>query len=683
MNEIVESTLSALPGLILQDSPSGPSSRHVSLIRSITALTSRQVEIVRRKAILALYKFYLIAPTQIQHIHEKFRKALCDRDAGVMAASLHIYYEVIQDNPAGYKDLAGSLITILKQVVGGNLPADFYYHSVPAPWLQIQLLRILRLLGKDDPRSHTSIDVVTCMPCIRFDDEKEDRPLRFYAVQSYLALLETKNAHYPQRFLQVISWVLGEYAYLAKHISVESVMSNLYDVLKQSSITSETKAWIVAAITKLAALSPHCSLDDRLIQKFSTCLDTVMRQHVSKLKLLRADGPLMQKLFPINSSSLNLQLYGLCFSPSLPSVSLSDGHSPSAVSVLSGISGNSEETGQKEGYLLKKEGTKVKQKSISVPLDSEVSLSGDKKSQRTDESLAPITEEEKEKRQLASTLFVGLGSNAVSLMGKAEQTPKKFKRKSKISGNKVMNEESSSLPSYLSSDREGFTTPTFDLHLMNSRLLDSHTSAERLVALQERGTCSVSHVPSLLPDLAQYPHSPVKESASYETLSAYYSKVWKEDGLLLSIIVVNRTSSGIQNISVNFDDSKNCTVTVMGLTFSVDFFLVNFIRPLSISIEEFGKMWPSYSSEVKHKITVVSGQQSLAGVLHTLQQGINLYIVEIIGDEGLAACQMLPSVPLLLHCHFSSGLVTLWIRSISSTLPDCLFYHCQKAFEEQ
>lgn len=53
-------------------------------------------EIVRRKAVLALYKFYMIAPTQVQHIQEKFRKALCDRDVGVMAASLHIYLQAIK-----------------------------------------------------------------------------------------------------------------------------------------------------------------------------------------------------------------------------------------------------------------------------------------------------------------------------------------------------------------------------------------------------------------------------------------------------------------------------------------------------------------------------------------------------------------------------------------------------------
>lgn len=124
-----------------------------------------------------------MAPNQVQHIHNKFRKALCDKDPGVMSASLHIYLQLIQvtdnnwsiacrvfcslwinlllhvallsffqENPEGYKDLAPSFVTILKQVVGGKLPIDFNYHSVPAPWLQIHLLRILSLLGKNDQR---------------------------------------------------------------------------------------------------------------------------------------------------------------------------------------------------------------------------------------------------------------------------------------------------------------------------------------------------------------------------------------------------------------------------------------------------------------------------------------------------------------------------------------------------
>ena len=40
-----------------------------------------------------------------------------------------------------------------------------------------------------------------------FDDAKEDSQLRLHAVQSYLVLLEDEKAVYPQRFLQVMSWV--------------------------------------------------------------------------------------------------------------------------------------------------------------------------------------------------------------------------------------------------------------------------------------------------------------------------------------------------------------------------------------------------------------------------------------------------------------------------------------------
>ncbi|KAM4748999.1 AP-4 complex subunit epsilon-1 [Rhinophrynus dorsalis] len=944
-------------------------------------------EIVRRKAVLALYKFYLIAPTQVQHIHEKFRKALCDRDVGVMAASLHIYLEVIKNNPSEYKELTSSFVTILKQVIGGKLPVDFNYHSVPAPWLQIQLLRILRLLGKDDPRTSELIydvldeslrraeinhnityailfecvqtiytiypksdlfekaakcigkfvlspkinlkylglkaltyviqqdpnlalqhqmTIIECLdhpdPIIKretlellyritngqnvtvivqkmleylkqskdeytiialvgkisdlaekyspnnqwfiqtmnvvfsiggdvmhpdipnnflrllaegFEDEKEDRQLRLNAVESYLALLNTENVHYPQRFLQVISWVLGEYAYLATDVPTESVMSKLYSVLEQSNVTSETKAWIMGAITKLAARTANCALIDTLIQRFGTCLDTGMRQHACELESLRGDGALMQSLFPTNSScedlmvdtslsfldgfvaealgkgaapykpqhqrqeeklsrekALNLEPYGICFSPSVPSAGLTDGHSPAAISV---ISGNSGETGKKddnclkldgvrkvwgkEGYLLKKESRSGTTEPIPVPLETGVSLGDDHVPPETctDQPMAPVSEEERERRQLASSLFVGLGSSSVSLMGKVDQPAKKFKRKSKSGGNKLLDKEQSmqngtSLPSHCSADGLNSTLQTlpYDVPSSNSRLLDSQTSPERLGASEHGNlfslfanttldiikpketssleTHSLSSVPSLPPDLAQHRHTAVSELASSATLCVYISKVWKEDNLLLVLIVANRTASGIKNISVKLKDSENVTVSpslhchfshldalgvqqcwgiiqmmnpctkeaVSGsvmyhavpempfqLDFAVEFLLRDFIRPLRISTEDFGKMWLSFSSDVKQTVTISNAPDSLSGALNTLQQELNLYIVEIIGDEGLAACQLLPSVSFLLHCHLHEGMLVLWIKSTSAAFPDFLLYQCQRALEEQ
>eukprot|EP00045_Choanoeca_perplexa_P016505 m.223991 g.223991 ORF g.223991 m.223991 type:complete len:1020 (+) comp17278_c1_seq1:63-3122(+) len=67
-----------------------------------------------------------------------------------MAASLNIFYDLSLEDPAQFKDLTSSFVSILKQVIEHRLPREFDYHKVPAPWLQIKLMKILALLGADD-----------------------------------------------------------------------------------------------------------------------------------------------------------------------------------------------------------------------------------------------------------------------------------------------------------------------------------------------------------------------------------------------------------------------------------------------------------------------------------------------------------------------------------------------------
>uniref|UniRef100_A0A8C5N069 AP-4 complex subunit epsilon n=1 Tax=Leptobrachium leishanense TaxID=445787 RepID=A0A8C5N069_9ANUR len=939
-------------------------------------------EIVRRKAVLALYKFYLMAPNQVQHIHEKFRKALCDRDVGVMAASLHIYLQVIKDNPSGYKDLTESFVTILKQVVGGKLLVDFNYHSVPAPWLQIQLLRILRLLGKDDlgtsdliydvldeslrradichnityailfecvqtiytiyPKSDLfekaakcigkfilspkinlkylglkaltfvvqqdpnlalqhQMTIIECMdhpdPIIKretlellyritneqnvtvivqrmldylkqskdeytvitlvgkiadlaekyapnnqwfiqtmnvvfavggdvvhpdipnnflkllaegFDDEKEGTPLRLYAVQSSLALLETENAYYPQRFLQVISWVLGEYAYLVKHVPVESVMEKFYAFLHQSCITCETKAWIMAAIKKLTVFNPHSSVAEKLIQEYSSCLDTGMRQHAWELKSLLEDVLLLQRLLPINSScddltvdaslsfldgfvadalgkgaapykphhqrqeeklsrekALNLEPYGLCFSPSLPPAGVADGHSPSVASVMSAVSGTSAGTEQKEenrlklesvkkvwgkeGYLLKKENLLGKTEPYSPPVESGISVGDDEELARNgiDQLMPPLSEEEQERKQLASTLFVGLGSNAVSLMGKSDRTKQKFKRKSKAAGADQISDKEQffNLPS---GGGEKTISGIFVSNVLpaNSKLVSKGQSgasgeapvSSKLGSMFANSSLDV-FLPSEIPSMAQdatvsstmssslplHHQSAITELANSDFLSLCSCKIWKTDSLTLSLSIVNKSSSEMTCVSLKMRDSENLTVSQtlqcqishldalgvcqcygnvhmnrpctegalsgcigyhvepevpLQLDFSVFFVLIDFIRPLRISTEEFGKMWPSLPNGKKKIVKLSSARVSPSEILHIFQERLNLHPVEVIGDEGLAACQLLPSVPALLHCNLQEGMLTLWCRSHCPALPECLLPLCQRELEQ-
>ena len=78
------------------------------------------------------------------------KRALCDRDPSVMAASLNYYLDAVKKRPSGFKDLINSFIIILKQVTEHRLPKDYDYHRMPAPWIQTKILEILAYLGAED-----------------------------------------------------------------------------------------------------------------------------------------------------------------------------------------------------------------------------------------------------------------------------------------------------------------------------------------------------------------------------------------------------------------------------------------------------------------------------------------------------------------------------------------------------
>lgn len=125
----------------------------------VTKLLKHENETVRKKAVIALHRFHQIAPdcvTSAQLI-EKLRLVLCDRDPSVMGASLNVIYIMAQIKPLPFKDLVPSLISILKQICEHRLPSDYDYHRVPAPWMQMMIIRILALLGHADANASSGM----------------------------------------------------------------------------------------------------------------------------------------------------------------------------------------------------------------------------------------------------------------------------------------------------------------------------------------------------------------------------------------------------------------------------------------------------------------------------------------------------------------------------------------------
>uniref|UniRef100_A0A8C9FSZ9 AP-4 complex subunit epsilon-1 C-terminal domain-containing protein n=1 Tax=Pavo cristatus TaxID=9049 RepID=A0A8C9FSZ9_PAVCR len=383
------------------------------------------------------------------------------------------------------------------------------------------------------------------------------------------------------------------------------------------------------------------------------------------------------------------------------------------------------------------------------------------------DQVSSLSEEEKEKQQLASTLFVGLGSNAgVSLMGKVDLCTQKFKRRSKVdeaqSNEEALDMQNSAAsdfdplldtvpitkedcdgdkrttlrkPSLCSSDTveealQSVKKPGLDDKLSASRLPQLSLFADSNIEVLQPSPSSQCEnanktvlLPSLAEELAELPHSEVAELCQSDALALYLCKVWKDDSLLLVVFVSNKNTSALNAIlfllknTVQILESPACQFSVIEaqsvgccqkcvwmdkvctqgvisgfvnyqsevesrLEFSVPLSLLDFIRPMEMTTEDFGKLWLSLSNDVKQNIKMPSSQDSFSAAVSVLHQKLKLHVVDIIGNEGILACQLLPSVPCLLHCRTHSGMLTLWFRSPCSALPDGLLYQCQKVMEE-
>lgn len=69
---------------------------------------------IRKKAVMVLLKMYKTSPQAIDGMDQKMKKALCDKDPQVMAATLNYFGEVVKKSPSDYKDLVNSFVVILK-----------------------------------------------------------------------------------------------------------------------------------------------------------------------------------------------------------------------------------------------------------------------------------------------------------------------------------------------------------------------------------------------------------------------------------------------------------------------------------------------------------------------------------------------------------------------------------------
>ena len=125
-----------------------------NLLPLLRKLLKHTTSIVRRKSYLALFNIHTLFKESLPDIKSLALEALSDQETPVMFAGLNMIFDIVVKHPHQNKDLTKKLVEILSHILDHKYPKEYDYHRIPAPWAQIEILKMLEALGRND--QHTS-----------------------------------------------------------------------------------------------------------------------------------------------------------------------------------------------------------------------------------------------------------------------------------------------------------------------------------------------------------------------------------------------------------------------------------------------------------------------------------------------------------------------------------------------
>ncbi|KAL9537890.1 hypothetical protein MBANPS3_011374 [Mucor bainieri] len=143
-------------------------------------------QIVRKKAVVALYFLYerssvdieriepaLRKAVDIERIEPALRKALEDKDSSVVFSALPVWKNIILQHAARFEDMLPRFHAIHRQIMEKRIHKSFMYHGVYAPWAQLECLEIYGIYQDANIGSPRDFyDII--MDCVQSVEKKVD-----------------------------------------------------------------------------------------------------------------------------------------------------------------------------------------------------------------------------------------------------------------------------------------------------------------------------------------------------------------------------------------------------------------------------------------------------------------------------------------------------------------------------
>ncbi|CAF9916324.1 clathrin associated protein complex large subunit [Imshaugia aleurites] len=151
------------------------------LFQQIESLLSTANPYIRRKAALCAMRICRKVPDLQEHFIEKAKLLLSDRNHGVLLCGLTFVTSMCEEDEAEngeqgivetFRPLTAGLVRTLKGLASSGYAPEHDVNGITDPFLQVKILRLLRTLGRGDPRTSEQINDILAQVATNTDSAK-------------------------------------------------------------------------------------------------------------------------------------------------------------------------------------------------------------------------------------------------------------------------------------------------------------------------------------------------------------------------------------------------------------------------------------------------------------------------------------------------------------------------------
>ncbi|KAH8103982.1 Adaptor protein complex AP-1 gamma subunit [Cristinia sonorae] len=145
------------------------------LANEIEKLLGSSNTYIRKKAALCALRVVKKVPDLADHFVNKAKNLLADRNHGVLLTAITLVIEMCQTDPAVLEEFRNAvplLVRHLKSLVTTGYSPEHDVSGLTDPFLQVKILRLLRLLGKGDPQASETMNDILAQVATNTDSSK-------------------------------------------------------------------------------------------------------------------------------------------------------------------------------------------------------------------------------------------------------------------------------------------------------------------------------------------------------------------------------------------------------------------------------------------------------------------------------------------------------------------------------